>query len=198
MIKNIVFDIGKVLVYFEPEKVMDELGFSAEAKETIIKELFEKPLWEEGDRGALSIAETLQMYIEGAPQYEAEIRSLYENVDRTITMMPHTIPWMKELKERGYKLYIISNYAENTFYKTEEKLEFLQYVDGDIFSYRYKLLKPEPAIYNLLLDTYGLKAQESVFIDDRDSNVEGAIAVGFKGIQFHTYEQAKKELEDML
>ena len=106
--------------------------------------------------------------------------------------------WIKDLKNRGYGLYIISNYAEYMFKKTKHKLQFLSYLDGAIFSYQHKVIKPNKVIYEVLLNKYKLKAEECVFIDDRLENVEGAKALGFKGIQFKNYEQASTQLNTLL
>lgn len=198
MIKNIVFDVGKVLVYFEPDWIMDKLGYDDEKKGIIKKAAFHSDAWEEGDRGELSEAELRDMFVVNAPQYEAEIRECCDRVDEAITSMPFVVEWMEDLKSRGYHLYVISNYREFVFEKTKHCMAFIPYMDGMLFSYQYKLKKPEREIYEQLLKDYDLKAEECVFIDDRQENVDGAKAVGYQGIVFHSYEQAKEELDALL
>ena len=80
----------------------------------------------------------------------------------------------------------------------EKALDFLAEMDGGILSYQAKLIKPDPEIYRLLCDRYGLKAKECVFIDDTEKNVLAAQKEGMKGIIFHTLEQTKEELDGML
>lgn len=198
MIKNVVFDVGKVLVYFEPEYVLDYLKIEGVARKTILEKMFYDPLWEEGDRGIMSKEELLNAFIANAPKYEEEIRLCYEHVDKSIGIMEHVDKWLRNLKERGYQLYIISNYAENTFEKTVNKMSFLPYMTGTIFSYECKIIKPDRKIYQLLLDKYDLDPSECVFIDDRMINIEGAQAAGMQGILFRNFEQANQELEDLL
>ena len=82
--------------------------------------------------------------------------------------------------------------------QTKEKMDFLKYMDGAIFSYQYQIIKPDARIYEQLLKNYDLKAQECVFIDDKAENVEAAKAVGYQGIVFTTYEAVTKELEEIL
>ena len=110
----------------------------------------------------------------------------------------YAIPWLKELKERGYGVYYISNFAHKAHVECEKALDFLPVMDGGILSYQAKLIKPDPEIYRLLCDRYGLKAKECVFIDDTEKNVLAAQKEGMKGILFHTLEQTQSELEDVM
>ncbi len=197
-IKNIVFDVGKVLVYFEPDWIMNKLGYSEDVKAVLRKAMFEDPLWNEVDRGVMSFEELVCAFAKNAPEYEKEIRETYGNVGDSIEMLPHAMEWVSSLKQRGYHLYIISNYGEYTLEQTKAKMGFLEYMDGAIFSYQYQIIKPDARIYEQLLKNYDLKAEECVFIDDKAENVEGAKAVGYQGIVFKDYEEVKVQLEEML
>ena len=197
-IKNIVFDVGKVLVYFEPEWIMEKLGFEEEVKTILRRAMFEHTLWNEVDRGVLSTDELVAAFAKNAPDYENEIREAYLHVGDSIELLPHAVEWTASLKKRGYQLYIISNYGEYTLEQTREKMDFLQYMDGAIFSYQYQIIKPDKRIYEQLLKNYNLKAEECVFIDDKLENVAGAKAVGYQGIVFTSYEEVQEKLEELL
>lgn len=196
--KNIVFDVGNVLVTYEPKRCLENLGYDEETKEAVMQAVFKSPLWNENDRGVLSTAELEEGFVANAPKYEMQIRKAFQNVGRAIELMPHTMDWIKDLKARGYHLYIISNYGEFTYQQTEHKLKFLPYMDGTIFSYQHKMIKPDREIYELLLRKYNLKADECVFIDDCAENVVAAREAGFSAIQFFSFAQAKRELENIL
>lgn len=198
MIKNIVFDIGKVLMAYDPDSLMERLGFTQEVRNAVNEAMFQHPFWNESDRGALSSQELLAGFISHNPAYEAQIRRAYAAVGDAITLMSHALPWIKDLKSRGYHLYILSNYADYTYQHTEHKMEFLPYMDGVVFSYRCKLIKPETEIYEYLCNTHQLQPSECVFLDDRLENVEAARAYGLHAIQFFDYEQASAELEKLL
>lgn len=198
MIKNIVFDIGKVLAYFEPEKYVDSLEYDKDTREKILSAVFYNPLWAEFDRGAMSTEEFEEAFVANAPEYEEQIRETFRNMGGTTEIMPYTMEWIKDLKSRGYQLYVISNYAEYMFEQTKHKLEFLSYLDGAVFSYQQKVIKPNRKIFETLLNQYHLKAEECVFIDDRPENVEGAKALGFYGIPFQNFEQASAKLNKLL
>lgn len=198
MIKNIVFDIGKVLAFFEPEQHLKNLGYDDITRQKVMSAVFDSSLWEEVDRGVLSTEELTDAFVENAPEYERQIREAYEKVGGTTEIMPHTMKWVEDLKTQGYHLYVISNYGEYTFEQTKHKMRFLPYMDGVIFSYQYNVLKPDRKIYETLLEKYQLKAEECVFIDDRPENVEGAKQLGFHGIQFFNFEQASEKLNQLL
>lgn len=124
MIKNIIFDVGKVLMAYEPDEYMEKLGFTPREREAVNQAMFQHPFWNESDRGALSSEKLLEGFISHNPDYEKQIRQAYETVGKTITLMPHTLEWVKALKDRGYRLYILSNYAEHTFEQTSDEMKF--------------------------------------------------------------------------
>ena len=198
MIKNIIFDVGKVLVEYDPDGMMKKLGFDEETLQTVNQAVFQNELWNESDRGVLSPEELLEAFIANNPAYEKEIRQVIDAVGDTISLMPYAVEWVKGLKERGYHLYILSNYAKYTYEKTSHKMEFLPYMDGVVFSYRCKLIKPEKEIYEYICKTYELKPEESVFLDDRKDNVEAARNMGMHGIVFENYAQGSETLEQLL
>lgn len=199
MIKNIIFDVGKVLVEWEPDVAMRKLGFDEETVKAVSEATVETNDWNESDRSVLSDEEQLQVFIGKAPAYEEEIRLFWDNVGLAIWQYDYVKEWMGELKERGYRLYILSNYARRTYAQTRESgLSFLEDVDGQVFSFEVQQIKPEPEIYQTLLEKFDLKPEECVFLDDRAENIRGAEAAGIFGIQFAGYEAAKAELEELL
>ena len=198
MIKNVIFDVGKVLVEYDPDSYMERLGFDLKTRQAVNQAMFQNPLWEESDRGKLSTEELLEKFIFNDKEYKEEITKAYQTVGNTIELFPYSVAWIKELKQRGYRVYILSNYAEITYEQTKEKMEFLPYVDGAVFSFQCKWIKPEREIYEELCRKYSIEPRESVFLDDRLDNIEQARNLGFFGIQFESYEQAVKELERIL
>ena len=198
MIKNVIFDVGKVLVEYDPDSYMERLGFDLKTRQAVNQAMFQNPLWEESDRGKLSTEELLEKFIFNDKEYKEEITKAYQTVGNTIELFPYSVAWIKELKQRGYRVYILSNYAEVTYEQTKEKMEFLPYVDGAVFSFQCKWIKPEREIYEELCRKYSIEPRESVFLDDRLDNIEQACNLGFFGIQFESYKQAVKELERIL
>lgn len=198
MIKNIVFDIGNVLAGFAWQEFYLSFGFSEDIYEKLTKATIKSAFWNELDRGVLNDDELLEGFIRNDPSIEKEIREVFQSVEKMITRYDYAIPWVKELKDRGYGIYVISNFSHKAYIECADALDFLKETDGAILSFQEKLIKPMPEIYQLLTKRYGLKAQECVFIDDTAKNVDAAVKEGMKGIVFHTLEQVKTELEEML
>ncbi len=198
MIINIVFDIGNVLAGFVWEKFFRSFGYSEEIFEKLADATVRSPFWNEMDRGKLSDEELLEEFIRNDPSIEKEIREVFENVEGIIQRFDYAIPWIRELKEKGYHVYVISNFSRKAHVECIKALDFLEEIDGGILSYQEKLIKPAPEIYQLLCSKYDLKAEECVFIDDLQRNVEAARKEGMKGLVFESLDQAKVELERIL
>lgn len=198
MIGNIVFDIGNVLAGFVWQKFYRSFGFSDEVYEKLADATVRSSFWNEMDRGKLTDDQLLEGFIKNDPSIEKEIRQVFESVTDMIERYDYAIPWLKELKDRGYRVYYISNFAHKAHVECEKALDFLGEMDGGILSYQDKLIKPDPEIYRLLCERYGLKAGECVFIDDTQKNVCAAQKEGMEGIVFHTLEQTKDELDRLL
>ena len=198
MIKNVVFDIGNVLAGFAWKEFYDSFGFSEEIKEKLADATVRSTLWNELDRGKMTDEELLEGFIANDPSIEGQIRQVFEDITNMILRYDYAIPWLKELKGRGYGLYYISNFSHRAHIQCAEALDFLQEMQGGILSYQEKVIKPSPEIYQLFLARYGLKAQECVFLDDTPANVEAAQKEGMKGIIFRDLIQAKAELEQLL
>lgn len=201
MVSNIVFDIGNVLASFRWKELFKELGFTGEAFDRIAAATVLHPtMWNEFDRSLMSDEEIITKCIERAPEYEKEIRLLFSKTELLVEEYTYSHEWIRSLKERGYKVYLLSNYGKTSFEaaRDKERLSFLPLVDGGVISYEVKMVKPEPGIYMALLEKYHLKAEESVFLDDRAENIEAAKALGFQGIVVENFEQANKTLENLI
>lgn len=174
------------------------LGYDETTRQAVNAAMFQNPLWEESDRGALSTEELVEGFVKNNPAYKEQIVRAHRQVGDSIELFPYVIDWMADLKERGYRLYILSNYAEYTYQQTEDKMAFLPFMDGAVFSYECKYIKPEKEIYAYLCEKYHLNPDECVFLDDRQSNIDGAVQAGMKGILFENYEQATDALHVLL
>jgi putative hydrolase of the HAD superfamily len=197
MIRNIVFDIGKVLVEWDVMWAFEQLGFSAETAEAVADATVRTKDWNEFDRSARSDEEQLQRFIDRAPQYEQEIRLYWDHLELPIWQYDYVKPWMQELKREGYRIYILSNYPRRTYGVTQEALSFLEQADGALFSFEVQRIKPEPEIYQALLKRYHLKAEECIFLDDKEENIKGAESQGMQGILFTSYEDARRRIKEI-
>lgn len=198
MIDTIIFDVGRVLVSFDWTERFRNLGYDDELKKQLETCLFHNPIWDEFDRSAVPDEELLAQLIAGAPEYEAQIREIFAHVELMIDIFPYTMDWVRSLKDRGYKVYILSNYPRSTYEKTLDDLAFLQYADGALFSYDCHYIKPEPEIYQELLRRFPITPERAVFIDDKPENLEAAQKFGIHSLQFTSYQETSTQLEQLL
>lgn len=199
MIKNIVFDVGMVLVDFRWRQVMEDVGCTPDEVETIAAVMVNSPFWNELDRGVMDEEDVIVQMIAKLPGLEDKARAFWENIHLTIEAFPYAKDWVKGLKEAGYHTYLLTNYPRSLYKNTAEQcFTFLPYIDDVLVSSHEKMTKPDREIYVRLLEKFDLKAEETVFIDDRLANVEGAESVGIMGIHFTNFNEVSKKLKELL
>ena len=190
MIRNMVFDIGNVLMDFRWKDYMRSLFGENEALiQTINRGIWHNGCWAAMDKGEMDGADTLRSAVAFAPRYEKEIRLTLDRVARAFHKCDYAIPWVRELKSMGFQVYFLSNYSAFSIKANPGVLDFIPCMDGGVFSFQVKAVKPEPAIYRCLCEKYSLKPEECLFTDDVPENVKGAQRCGFQGIVFEGYEK---------
>lgn len=197
MIRNIIFDVGNVLVEFNWKRMLWVSGVTEEEFEAVANATVLSSMWGELDRSLLSDEEILAGFIQNAPEYEEKIRRVWDNLSASIRCFPYSVSWVRQFKEKGYKTYILSNYGKRGMEVTRQELPFVEDMDGAVFSYEVKMIKPEPEIYQVLLEKYHLKPEECVFMDDSERNLVAAKQAGIHTILFQSKEQAEQELEKL-
>ena len=190
MIRNMVFDIGNVLMDFRWKEYMRSLfGEDETLIQTINQGIWHNGCWAAMDKGEMDGAATLRSAVAFAPQYEKEIKLTLDSVAHAFHKFKYSIPWIQELKRMGLNVYYLSNYSAFSVAANPDVLDFIPYMDGGVFSFEVKAVKPEPEIYRCLCEKFGLKPEECLFTDDVPANVNGAQACGFQGIVFEGYEK---------
>lgn len=197
MIDTVIFDLGKVLVEFQPVEGMRKLGFTEEQIQVIVEKIF-SGLWEECDRIPYSDEEIRALFKSRVPGMEALIDKMWDNVTVFTYVYSYSRQWIQSLKDMGLKVYILSNYGKQAFEINSKKYDFLELADGMVISYQVEMVKPDSRIYEILLDKYGIDRTKAVFIDDRQLNVDGAKAVGLNAILFENYEKTSARLLELI
>jgi putative hydrolase of the HAD superfamily len=199
MIKNVIFDVGGVLVDFRWRALMADLGLSKERQDEFEVKVFGSKWWAELDRGALDEEYVVGKLRESISDHLQAFELVWANQENLVESYDYANPWLDSLKEKGFKIYLLSNYPKSIFTLHEEKgkFSFIDKIDGRVVSGFVGMAKPDEDIYRHLVDKYQLKFEECVFIDDRADNIETAINLSMKGIVFKDYEQARKELEEI-
>ena len=199
MIHTIIFDIGRVLVDFCWKKMFHDLGFEGEVFETIANATVYHQDWNEFDKGLVSTEEIIDTFASHAPEYKNEIAKIFDNPENMIALYDYAIPWITELKNRGYKVYILSNWSNPTYHACRNtELRFLDLVDGAVFSFQEHVIKPDKKIFEIICNRYNITPSEAVFLDDNHDNIISAREFGLNAIQFESYEQGRLELESYL
>lgn len=198
MIDTVIFDVGNVLVTFDWESYLASYGFPPEKYEAIADVTYRNPEWTELDRGVLTREEVASRMVALAPQYEEDIRRVVKYNYKTIGRADYAEGWVRELKARGIKTYYLSNYGKEIYEETKKELAITKLLDGGIFSYEVKLIKPDRWIYEELLRRYSIDRTKAVFFDDLPANIAAAREVGLTAFQFTDYETARKDLEPLL
>lgn len=195
MIDTIIFDIGNVLLDFDYMKQFRRLFDEDTAQAIADISIRNLAVWQEMDRGVLSYDEAVELVIQGAPRLEKEIRLAVKELYDRVESYPYATEWVKSLKEKGYRVYILSNYGEKPFAASKGRMPFLQYMDGRLLSYEIREVKPNAAIYQALCDRFHIDPRKAVFIDDSAVNIAGAKAFGLHTVHFTSYADAVAQLK---
>jgi len=199
LIKTIIFDIGNVLVDFRWRQVYESFGLKEEDIEKLADATVRHQAWVDLDQGIITTEEAEAEYIKAAPEYREYIERIYPDMTPMLVQFEYAVPWIKSLKERGYKIYILSNWSHPAYEACKDNaLNFLPMADGVVFSYQEFAVKPDRKIYDIICNRYDINPEEAVFLDDSEPNINAARAYGLHGIHFKSYEQARTELEKLL
>lgn len=194
MVDTVIFDIGRVLVEWDWQGYLKKQNYPEEKRNKLAKAIFLSETWCEADRGIWSDEEILQSFIQAVPEYEKDVRMLWDGMEACIRKYDYTDGWIGELKQKGCSVYYLSNYGKTLREKTKEALNFTELCDGGIFSYQIQKVKPDLQIYQALIEKYGLTPEHCVFIDDVKENVEAAEKCSIHGIHFTNFEAVKAEI----
>lgn len=186
MIKNIVFDMGNVLVAYDSMRVCRQFIEDEQDRETVCTAIFVSPEWIFLDMGVISEEEALKKIIKRLP------KRLHEKAKLCMERWPDYCMWpiegmeelIKNLKERGYGIYLCSNASMRLPDMYKKVIPGIQYFDGVLFSAPEKCIKPQRQIYEALFSRFSLKPEECFFVDDLQLNIDGARECGMDGYCF--------------
>jgi 2-haloacid dehalogenase len=192
--KAVVFDLGGVLIDWDPRHLYRKLLADEAAVEEFLATVC-TPEWNaELDRGR-PFAEGVAELVERHPEHAAAIAAYHERWPEMVAGdIPGTVEVLAELRAAGVPLYALTNWSAETFAITRGRFEFLEWFDGLLVSGEERVTKPDPAIFQLLLDRFGLDPTATVFVDDSEANVAAARRLGFDAIGFTGHEELRREL----
>lgn len=194
MPRTVVFDLGNVLVRWNPRLLYEQLIPDADELEQFFDTVITHQWIRDQDAGR-TFADGIALLAAQFPHYEAEIRAFWERWEEMVPgAIEETVEILGELKERQTPLYALTNWSHETFPIARPRFPFFDWFEGIVVSGEVRLVKPDARIYRHLLDTHGLQAEDCVFIDDSPANIAGADAIGITGLHFQSPERLRQNL----
>lgn len=195
MIKNVIFDFGNVLVKYDPVYIVSGFSDNQEDIQAVASVLFDRQYWDRLDEGTIEDSEVVEESKKRLPKrLHALIEKAYYGWIDRLPEISGTSALIESLKSRGVKLYLLSNISQY-FADRYQRFPILRQFDGLVFSGVIHKVKPSKEIFEYLFDAYKIKAEESVFIDDAQRNIDGAKAVG---LATYLFDGDSKKLEEYL
>lgn len=198
MIKNLIFDLGNVLISFKPAEYFDKKKYPVNIKATILADIFGSKEWQMLDKGEISTPDAINAIAKSSSLKTEEIIHIFNL--RTDLMFPldSNVKLLPGLLKRGFKLYYLSNFPLDIFDEVRSGYYFFKYFDGGLISAEAKSAKPDKRIYEILMERYSLIAEECLFIDDTEVNVTTARSFGMTGLFTNGSLEIAKEVERVL
>ena len=183
-IKAVIFDLGQVLIQWDPKLLYQKMFDDEKEMEFFLREVC-PPEWNARLDAGYPFAQGVQDRIALYPEYEPYIRAWHERWIETIGgEISGTVDILKQIKENGYRVFALSNWSAETFPIVAEEYDFLNWFEEVVLSGKEKMIKPNPEIYRIVLERAGLSAEECLFIDDSLNNVNAAKELGIEVIHF--------------
>ena len=198
MIKNIVFDLGNVLLSFKPSEYFDKHKYPAAIKATILEDIFRSKEWLMLDNGEISTQDAINAISKRSSLKKEEIDHIFNLRTDLLFPLDSNIKVLPGLRKRGFKLYYLSNFPLDIFEEVRSGYYFFRYFDGGLISAEAKSSKPDTRIYELLLERYSLIPGECLFIDDLEANVISARTFGIKGLLTNGSLEIARDVEKAL
>lgn len=197
-IKNVIFDLGGVLIDWNPAYVYLEV-FDGDQKK--MQWFFDEICtmdWNENQDAGYPLQQATEDRVKMFPQYEEWIRMYYGRWEEMLgNAIEGTVDvLLKLIADPNYRVIALTNWSAETFPVALARFDFLHLFEGIVVSGTEKMRKPFPEIYHLALDRYGFKASETVFIDDNHRNIEASSALGIQSILFKNPDDLERDLKE--
>jgi 2-haloacid dehalogenase len=197
-IKNVIFDLGGVLIDWNPAYVYLEV-FDGDQKK--MQWFFDEICtmdWNENQDAGYPLQQATEDRVKMFPQYEEWIRMYYGRWEEMLgNAIEGTVDVLRKLiADPNYRVIALTNWSAETFPVALARFDFLHLFEGIVVSGTEKMRKPFPEIYHLALDRYGFKASETVFIDDNHRNIAASSALGIQSILFKNPDDLERDLKE--
>jgi putative hydrolase of the HAD superfamily len=197
-VRNVIFDLGGVVLDWNPDHIVSRFQPVVELRASLKAALFGHADWRMFDRGTLTESELIERLEPRVGRPKEEVTAILDAVRDSLLEKPDTVKLIRELQAQGTPLYCLSNMPAAIYTHLRRRHNFWDAFSGIVISGEIKMMKPEPAVFRHLLDTFKLHAEESVFIDDVLANIDAAKEMGLHTIWFKDAAQCRRELDLVL
>jgi len=198
MLRNIIFDLGNVLISFVPSEFLKKKNYPQNIRNTILKDIFRSDEWKMLDNGDITTREAIDSITLKSTLKREEIALIFSLRTEVMFPLDNNVRLLPALKKRGFRLYYLSNFPLDSFEEIRNDYFFFRHFDGGIISSEVKLSKPDLRIFKLFLDKYSLLPEECLYIDDLEENVDSARLAGMKALTTFGSESISDLLEKEL
>jgi putative hydrolase of the HAD superfamily len=196
LIRNIIFDLGNVLLEFNPMDYLKQNISDNLLIDELYENIFRSKEWVKLDKGEISDEEAVEIICSRIPHRKVHVEHYMKNWHNILKPMEDTVSILESVKKMGCKAYVLSNFHKNAFRKVYDMYDFFKFFDGGVVSADVKLIKPGEQIYKVLLDKYNIVPEESLFIDDMQENIDAAKKLGINTIRFTSGKDLKYKLKE--
>ena len=198
MIRNVIFDLGNVLLSWKPGEYLENNGYDPATIERIMVEIFRSPEWLALDNGDLSLHDAIERIQKKSSFKTDEIYAVFNLRTKILAPIGPNTKIIPELKKEGYRLFYLSNFPADIFDEVRSNHAFFGFFDGGLISANARASKPDPKIFNLLFEKYSIDPSESLFIDDTHVNAVSAETLGVSVIHLSDPLTLVEKLEEIL
>lgn len=193
-VMNIIFDLGGVVLNWNPENLINSITDNEVEKDLLIKHLFNHPEWIELDRGSIERESVIENSALRSGLSEDLIKKVFDSVPQELTPRKNMVNLLYRLSQKGIKLYVLSNMHRGFTDFLLKDYDFWHLFHGIVFSCDIKMIKPDENIYNYIVDKYALLNDKTIFIDDTEKNLVTAKRRGIEPLLFKEYDKLIEDL----
>jgi putative hydrolase of the HAD superfamily len=198
MIKNVVFDLGNVLLDFKPPVFLDKKNFPERIKTTILNDVFGSREWLMLDNGDITVEDAVEAIASRSSLKREEIARIFNLRTEIIFPLTPNIKLLPELKKHGFRLYFLSNFPIDIWEEVKSGNDFFNYFEGGLISAEAHASKPDKLIYEIFINKFAINPEECLYIDDLEPNVRGAVDAGMTGFVTHGSLEIAEDVRKLL
>jgi glucose-1-phosphatase len=198
MFKNIIFDLGNVLISFIPSEYLKKKNYPLNIRNTILNDIFRSEEWKKLDNGDTTVSEAIESIALKSALKREEIDLVFNLRVDIMFPLDDNVRLLPELKKQGFRVFYLSNFHLDTFEAVKNDYYFFRYFDGGVISAEIKISKPDVRIYKYILDKYTLIPEECLYIDDIEENISAADSAGMQTLLTYGSPKFSAELEEKL